>query len=73
MEHFAHTAFLLVKHDVTSHVFLNEQRILMFINCNPYQNIFQMTLKFYRAVDDIVLLMRFAHTAFLLCQAIVFQ
>ena len=39
------------------HVFLNKQRLLMFINYNLYQNIFQMTLKvlpcswFYHAVN----------------------
>ena len=38
-------------------VFLNKQRVLMFIDHNPYQNIFQITSKFlayswwYRAVD----------------------
>ena len=38
-------------------VFLNKQRVLMFINCNIYQNISRMTLKslscswWYRAVD----------------------
>ena len=73
-EHFAHTAFL---HSQTImlyfHVFLDKQRVLMFTIYNPYQNIFQMTLNFHCAVDDIVLLMHFAHTAFLLCQTLCFS
>ena len=40
-----------------------ETRGVYVINHNPYQNVFQLTLKFYRAVDVIVLLMHFAHTA----------
>ena len=58
MEHFAHTAFLLSQTIMLYfHVFLDKQRVLMFTNYNPYQNIFQMTLKFspyswwYCAVD----------------------
>ena len=38
--------FYLSNLNATSHVFLKEKRVLMFINYNPYQNIFQMTLKF---------------------------
>ena len=71
MEHFEHTAFLLCQTIMLYlQVVLNKERVLMFINYNPYQNIFQMTLKFlacswwYCAVDA------FAHTAFLLCQTI---
>ena len=65
MQHFAHTAFLLFFGYI--YIFLNKQRVIMIIILNPYQNIFQMTLNFYRASDDILLLMHFAHTAFLLC------
>ena len=40
----------------------------MFMNRNPYKNSFQLTLKFHRVVDVIVLLVHFAQFAFLLCQ-----
>ena len=44
---FAHTAFLPCQTIMLYlHVFLNKQRVLMFINYNSHQNIFQMTLIF---------------------------
>ena len=38
---------------------MTKQRVFVLINHDPYQNIFQLTVKFYRLFDVIVLLVFF--------------
>ena len=71
MRHFS--KFWDAEHLASLLVFVNKQRVFMLINHNPYEKkSFSWPWFFYRAVVDIVLLMHFAHTAFLLCQAVFF-